>query len=121
MVPVVDRGWVRAAPSHRLVPGDVIVLQRGRAPCDVVLLRGSCLVEESTLSGEVWVRGLGLRVYCSSAIMHPNVIAQNKFVWKAKVVIVCTQPMLESAVVLVYYQLSGSARLQLGLDCNPVV
>ncbi|KAL3131606.1 hypothetical protein ABBQ38_007903 [Trebouxia sp. C0009 RCD-2024] len=52
MVPIVDRGWVRAAPSHRLVPGDVIVLQRGRAPCDVVLLRGSCLVEESMLSGE---------------------------------------------------------------------
>lgn len=57
MVPIVDRGWVRAAPSHRLVPGDVIVLQRGRAPCDVVLLRGSCLVEESMLSGEVWGSG----------------------------------------------------------------
>lgn len=54
MVPIVDRGWVRATPSHRLVPGDVIVLRRARAPCDVVLLRGSCLVEESMLSGEVW-------------------------------------------------------------------
>ena len=37
----------------RLVPGDVVVLQKGRACCDMVLLRGACLVEESMLSGEV--------------------------------------------------------------------
>ena len=54
VVPIVERGWVRAAPSHKLVPGDVVVLQKGRALCDMVLLRGSCLVEESMLSGEVW-------------------------------------------------------------------
>ena len=39
--------------SHRLVPGDVVVLQQGRALWDVVLLRGACLVTESMLSGEV--------------------------------------------------------------------
>lgn len=59
LVPIVDRGWVRAVSSHRLVPGDVIVLQRGRALVDMVLLRGNCIVEESMLSGEVWAR-LGL-------------------------------------------------------------
>lgn len=35
------------------MPGDVVVLQRGKATCDMVLLKGSCLVEESMLSGEV--------------------------------------------------------------------
>ena len=53
IVPVVHFGWVRALASWRLVPGDVVVLQRGRLSCDMVLLRGSCLVEESMLSGEV--------------------------------------------------------------------
>lgn len=53
LVPLVQAGWVRAAGSHRLVPGDIMVLQRGRAPCDMVILQGSCLVEESMLSGEV--------------------------------------------------------------------
>ncbi|KAL0032691.1 hypothetical protein WJX79_003604 [Trebouxia sp. C0005] len=52
VVPVVQQGWVRACPSHRLVPGDVLVLQKGKAVCDMVMLRGSCLVEESMLSGE---------------------------------------------------------------------
>jgi len=35
------------------VPGDVVVVLRGKATCDMVLLRGNCLVEESMLSGEV--------------------------------------------------------------------
>ena len=43
----------RAVQSRRLVPGDVIAVLQGRATCDMVLLRGSCLVEESMLSGEV--------------------------------------------------------------------
>ena len=53
IVGVVLEGWVRALPSYRLVPGDVIVVQRGKATCDMVLLRGNCLVEESMMSGEV--------------------------------------------------------------------
>ncbi|KAL0046765.1 hypothetical protein WJX82_009387 [Trebouxia sp. C0006] len=52
LVPIVQAGIVRAMSSRRLVPGDVIVVLQGRAPCDMVLLRGSCLVEESMLSGE---------------------------------------------------------------------
>ena len=53
LTPMVQGNWVRAISSHRLVPGDVIVLQTGRAVCDMVLLRGACLVTESMLSGEV--------------------------------------------------------------------
>lgn len=53
LTPMVQEQWVRATSSHRLVPGDVIVLHRGRALCDMVLLRGACLVTEAMLSGEV--------------------------------------------------------------------
>ena len=53
IVPIVHAGWVRAIASYKLVPGDVIVLPEGRVPCDMVMLRGNCLVEESMLSGEV--------------------------------------------------------------------
>ena len=53
LVPFVWAGRIRAVSSRRLVPGDVVVLQRCRACCDMVLLRGSALVEESMLSGEV--------------------------------------------------------------------
>ena len=43
----------RAVSSRRLVPGDVIVILPGKATCDMILLRGNCLVQESNLSGEV--------------------------------------------------------------------
>lgn len=46
--------WLcRAISSRWLVPGDVVVLLPGKATCDMVLLQGNCLVEESMLSGEV--------------------------------------------------------------------
>ena len=50
---MVQQHWVRAVASYRLVPGDIVVLQRGRALCDMVMLQGACLVTESMLSGEV--------------------------------------------------------------------
>ena len=53
LTPMVQGRWVRAIASHRLVPGDVIVLHKGRALNDMVLLRGVCMVTESMLSGEV--------------------------------------------------------------------
>ena len=53
LTPQVQQQWVRAAASYHLVPGDIIVLQRGRALCDMVVLKGACLVMESMLSGEV--------------------------------------------------------------------
>lgn len=43
----------RAISSRWLVPGDVIVVLPGKATCDMVLLQGNCLVEESVLYGEV--------------------------------------------------------------------
>ncbi|DBA71773.1 TPA: hypothetical protein ACH3X2_011039 [Trebouxia sp. C0005] len=52
LTPLVWDGWVRAISSHRLLPGDVLVLQPGKALCDMVLLQGTCLVMESMLSGE---------------------------------------------------------------------
>jgi len=53
VVPFVWVGRIMALSSRRLVPGDVVVLQRGKATCDMVLLRGAGLVEESMMSGEV--------------------------------------------------------------------
>lgn len=39
--------------SNDLVPGDIIVVPDGKVmPCDVVLLRGTALVNESMLTGE---------------------------------------------------------------------
>lgn len=59
LTPVVRGGWVRAVSSHALVPGDVVVVQRGKAMCDMVILQGACLVIESMLSGEVDLLHLG--------------------------------------------------------------
>lgn len=53
LTPVVVGGWVRGASSHRLLPGDVVVLQPGKALFDMVLLQGNCLCVESMLTGEV--------------------------------------------------------------------
>lgn len=53
LIPMIQDKWVRAIASYQLVPGDVIVLQQGRALCDMVMLQGACLVTESMLSGEV--------------------------------------------------------------------
>ncbi len=53
LTPIIWNGWVRAISSHRLLPGDVMVLQPGKALCDMVVLQGSCLLVESMLSGEI--------------------------------------------------------------------
>ena len=68
LTPIVMAGWVRAASSHTLVSGDVIVLQKGKAMCDMVMLRGSCLVVESMLSGEVRVAVLCCAVLCCAVL-----------------------------------------------------
>lgn len=36
VVPIVSNGYVHALSSHKLVPGDIIVLQKGKATCDMV-------------------------------------------------------------------------------------
>ncbi|CAJ0587647.1 unnamed protein product, partial [Mesorhabditis spiculigera] len=47
--------WNRVK-TEELVPGDIVSITRGTdeqtMPCDVVLLRGSCIVDESMLTGE---------------------------------------------------------------------
>lgn len=58
LTPIVRGGWVRAVSSHMLVPGDVVVVQQGKAMCDMVILQGVCLVIESMLSGEVQTTSL---------------------------------------------------------------
>ena len=68
IVPIVQGGWVRAIPSYRLVPGDIIVLQQGRPTCDMVLLQGSCLVSEAMISGEVAFAVLCCSALCCAAV-----------------------------------------------------
>ena len=82
VLPLVHLGWVRAVPAHVVVPGDVVVLQRGKATADLVLLRGSALVEESMLSGEVrWVVAVlccaGLAVLCCAVLCCAGVLWQR--------------------------------------------
>jgi cation-transporting ATPase 13A2 len=38
--------------STELVPGDIVVLDAGVLPCDMVLLSGECIVDENMLTGE---------------------------------------------------------------------
>ena len=40
-------------PSEELVPGDIIVVPNNNLmPCDAILLSGTCIVNESMLTGE---------------------------------------------------------------------
>ena len=53
LVPFVCKGFIRAMWARQLVPGDVIVVQPGSAVCDMVLLQGHALADESRLTGGV--------------------------------------------------------------------
>ena len=46
-------GHVETRSSRSLVPGDLVELKEGFVlPCDIILLRGQCVVNESMLTGE---------------------------------------------------------------------
>ena len=48
-----DEGNLLEIDSSNLVPGDVVEIPENTAmPCDFVLLTGSCIVNESMLTGE---------------------------------------------------------------------
>lgn len=50
-----DNKWVEVS-TESLVPGDVVSIQRTKPdsgiPCDLLLLKGTCIVNEAMLSGE---------------------------------------------------------------------
>lgn len=54
-VEVVRDGLVLQLSSADLVPGDILLVQTGVLPCDCVLLRGECIVDENMLTGEIHV------------------------------------------------------------------
>ncbi|GIL93414.1 hypothetical protein Vretifemale_20808 [Volvox reticuliferus] len=51
-VDVIRSGEVVRLPSSSLVPGDLVVVGPGALPCDMVLLRGECILDENMLTGE---------------------------------------------------------------------
>lgn len=52
-VEIVREDSVMTVNSSELVPGDVVVVEAGlKMPCDAVLLKGCCVVDDSELSGE---------------------------------------------------------------------
>ncbi len=44
--------WRLRVPSSALLPGDIVVVEPGKAAFDAVLLSGECVVDETVLTGE---------------------------------------------------------------------
>ena len=52
MAKVLRDGVVRQVNALELVPGDIVKVETGPVPCDLLLLRGAAVCDESTLTGE---------------------------------------------------------------------
>ncbi|GFR50065.1 hypothetical protein Agub_g12207, partial [Astrephomene gubernaculifera] len=72
-VEVVRGGCVVRLPSRCLVPGDLVVVGPGALPCDMVLMRGECIVDENMLTGEsVPVRKVSYNPVADGLSYHPD-------------------------------------------------
>ncbi|GAB4820540.1 hypothetical protein N2152v2_007586 [Parachlorella kessleri] len=73
-VRLLQSGREVTVPSTELVPGDVVVVTPGILPCDVVLVRGECIVDENMLTGEaVPVRKVSYNPAVDGASYSPDV------------------------------------------------
>jgi cation-transporting ATPase 13A3/4/5 len=50
-VQVLRQGSYFLADSADLVPGDIVIIDTGILPADMVLIRGECIVDENMLTG----------------------------------------------------------------------
>lgn len=76
---------MHAMKSQQLVPGDVIVVQTGQAVCDMVLLQGNALTEESRLTGQVSISfPCSLAEHVCEYKLHRNVMLCSDLVFMSK-------------------------------------
>ena len=47
-----DEVEAKMIKSKELVPGDIIAIPQGEIPCDAIVIQGSCVMNESMLTGE---------------------------------------------------------------------
>ena len=121
----------RAVSSRRLVPGDVVALLPGKATCDMVLLRGSCLVEESLLSGEVCFPPSSMRMEPQKSRRLANMTLRQQptahlasyimVLWPTSQETDASVPMSQGHLLLGHALRQALQGLARGLDCKAAV